>query len=55
MKLQEDAVTSEWITYLKKINQNLQVEYTEKKDIVFVDVTDTYRNLPSKLLKFYRW
>lgn len=24
-------------------------------DIVFVDVVDTYRNVPAKLLNFYKW
>lgn len=33
----------------------LQKESATYQDIVFVDVVDTYRNVPSKLLHFYRW
>ncbi|XP_069481775.1 UDP-GalNAc:beta-1,3-N-acetylgalactosaminyltransferase 2 [Ambystoma mexicanum] len=33
----------------------LQRESATYQDIVFVDVVDTYRNVPSKLLHFYRW
>ncbi|MEE6475224.1 hypothetical protein FKM82_010658 [Ascaphus truei] len=33
----------------------LQEESTTFQDIIFVDVVDTYRNVPSKLLNFYRW
>ncbi|XP_051023838.1 UDP-GalNAc:beta-1,3-N-acetylgalactosaminyltransferase 2 isoform X3 [Acomys russatus] len=33
----------------------LQEESSVYDDIVFVDVVDTYRNVPAKLLNFYRW
>ncbi|XP_006254069.1 UDP-GalNAc:beta-1,3-N-acetylgalactosaminyltransferase 2 isoform X2 [Rattus norvegicus] len=33
----------------------LQKESSIYDDIVFVDVVDTYRNVPAKLLNFYRW
>lgn len=33
----------------------LQEESSVHDDIVFVDVVDTYRNVPAKLLNFYRW
>uniref|UniRef100_A0A8C6HEZ3 Hexosyltransferase n=1 Tax=Mus spicilegus TaxID=10103 RepID=A0A8C6HEZ3_MUSSI len=33
----------------------LQEESSGHDDIVFVDVVDTYRNVPAKLLNFYRW
>ncbi|XP_041486562.1 UDP-GalNAc:beta-1,3-N-acetylgalactosaminyltransferase 2-like isoform X1 [Microtus oregoni] len=33
----------------------LQEESSIYDDIVFVDVVDTYRNVPAKLLNFYRW
>ncbi|XP_076429052.1 UDP-GalNAc:beta-1,3-N-acetylgalactosaminyltransferase 2 isoform X2 [Peromyscus maniculatus bairdii] len=33
----------------------LQEESSVYDDIVFVDVVDTYRNVPAKLLDFYRW
>lgn len=51
----EEAVTSEWIKNLKKLNEKLLIESKAENDIVFVDVMDTYRNLPSKLLHFYNW
>lgn len=33
----------------------LQEESLRHGDVVFVDVVDTYRNVPSKLLRFYKW
>lgn len=33
----------------------LQQESLTNGDMVFVDVVDTYRNVPSKLLQFYKW
>ncbi|XP_032286122.1 UDP-GalNAc:beta-1,3-N-acetylgalactosaminyltransferase 2 isoform X1 [Halichoerus grypus] len=33
----------------------LREESSVYDDIVFVDVVDTYRNVPAKLLNFYRW
>lgn len=33
----------------------LQEEALRHGDMVFVDVVDTYRNVPSKLLRFYKW
>ncbi|NP_001084830.1 UDP-GalNAc:beta-1,3-N-acetylgalactosaminyltransferase 2 [Xenopus laevis] len=40
---------------LEKEDALLQEESTTFQDIVFVNVVDTYRNVPSKLLNFYRW
>ncbi|XP_075186216.1 UDP-GalNAc:beta-1,3-N-acetylgalactosaminyltransferase 2 [Anomaloglossus baeobatrachus] len=34
---------------------DLQAESRAHGDMVFVDVVDTYRNVPRKLLLFYRW
>ncbi|XP_078012370.1 UDP-GalNAc:beta-1,3-N-acetylgalactosaminyltransferase 2 isoform X3 [Phascolarctos cinereus] len=33
----------------------LKKESSTFDDIVFVDIVDTYRNVPAKLLNFYRW
>ncbi|XP_034148107.1 UDP-GalNAc:beta-1,3-N-acetylgalactosaminyltransferase 2 [Esox lucius] len=33
----------------------LEQESLQYGDMVFVDVVDTYRNVPSKLLQFYKW
>ncbi|XP_076141629.1 UDP-GalNAc:beta-1,3-N-acetylgalactosaminyltransferase 2 [Alosa pseudoharengus] len=33
----------------------LEQESRQHGDLVFVDVVDTYRNVPSKLLQFYKW
>ncbi|XP_013861377.1 UDP-GalNAc:beta-1,3-N-acetylgalactosaminyltransferase 2 [Austrofundulus limnaeus] len=33
----------------------LREESLRHGDVVFVDVVDTYRNVPSKLLRFYKW
>ncbi|XP_053830129.1 UDP-GalNAc:beta-1,3-N-acetylgalactosaminyltransferase 2 isoform X2 [Vidua macroura] len=43
------------IKNLEKEDALLKEESSVYDDIVFVDVIDTYRNVPSKLLNFYRW
>ncbi|NXN88331.1 B3GL2 acetylgalactosaminyltransferase, partial [Bombycilla garrulus] len=43
------------IKNLEKEDALLKEESSTYDDIVFVDVIDTYRNVPSKLLNFYRW
>ncbi|XP_048223676.1 UDP-GalNAc:beta-1,3-N-acetylgalactosaminyltransferase 2 isoform X2 [Perognathus longimembris pacificus] len=40
---------------LREEDALLQQESSTYEDIVFVDVVDTYRNVPAKLLNFYRW
>uniref|UniRef100_A0A3P8UAK9 Hexosyltransferase n=1 Tax=Amphiprion percula TaxID=161767 RepID=A0A3P8UAK9_AMPPE len=40
---------------LRQEDATLQEESLRHGDIVFVDVVDTYRNVPSKLLQFYKW
>lgn len=40
---------------LKQEDAALEQESTRHGDMVFVDVVDTYRNVPSKLLQFYKW
>uniref|UniRef100_A0A8D0EAD4 Hexosyltransferase n=1 Tax=Salvator merianae TaxID=96440 RepID=A0A8D0EAD4_SALMN len=44
--------------HISKIEEEdalLKEESNVYEDIVFVDVVDTYRNVPAKLLNFYRW
>lgn len=43
------------INNLHKEDALLKEESSIYDDIVFVDVIDTYRNVPAKLLNFYRW
>ncbi|XP_045153843.1 UDP-GalNAc:beta-1,3-N-acetylgalactosaminyltransferase 2 isoform X2 [Echinops telfairi] len=43
------------ITELREEDALLKEESSIYNDIVFVDVVDTYRNVPAKLLNFYRW
>ncbi|XP_054675759.1 UDP-GalNAc:beta-1,3-N-acetylgalactosaminyltransferase 2 isoform X5 [Grus americana] len=43
------------IKNLEKEDALLKEESSTYDDIVFVDVIDTYRNVPAKLLNFYRW
>ncbi|XP_053567053.1 UDP-GalNAc:beta-1,3-N-acetylgalactosaminyltransferase 2 [Bombina bombina] len=43
------------LTALEKEDALLQKESTTFEDIIFVHVVDTYRNVPSKLLQFYKW
>lgn len=40
---------------LEEQEAELQAESHAHGDMVFVDVVDTYRNVPRKLLLFYRW
>uniref|UniRef100_A0A668USZ4 Hexosyltransferase n=1 Tax=Oreochromis aureus TaxID=47969 RepID=A0A668USZ4_OREAU len=40
---------------LREEDATLQEESLRHGDMVFVDVVDTYRNVPSKLLQFYKW
>ncbi|KAL7382843.1 hypothetical protein ABVT39_000324 [Epinephelus coioides] len=40
---------------LRQEDATLQQESLRHGDMVFVDVVDTYRNVPSKLLQFYKW
>ncbi|XP_054715344.1 UDP-GalNAc:beta-1,3-N-acetylgalactosaminyltransferase 2-like [Uloborus diversus] len=51
----EEQITNEWISYTKNLSININLEAAEYADILLVDVVDIYRNLPSKLLKFYNW
>nr|XP_031527789.1 UDP-GalNAc:beta-1,3-N-acetylgalactosaminyltransferase 2 isoform X6 [Vicugna pacos] len=43
------------ISNLQEEDALLKEESRLHGDIVFVDVIDTYRNVPAKLLNFYRW
>ncbi|KAB1270986.1 UDP-GalNAc:beta-1; 3-N-acetylgalactosaminyltransferase 2 [Camelus dromedarius] len=43
------------ISNLQEEDALLKEESHLHGDIVFVDVIDTYRNVPAKLLNFYRW
>ncbi|XP_062980430.1 UDP-GalNAc:beta-1,3-N-acetylgalactosaminyltransferase 2 isoform X3 [Elgaria multicarinata webbii] len=43
------------ISKLEEEDALLKEESNTYDDIVFVDVVDTYRNVPAKLLNFYRW
>lgn len=40
---------------LRREDGALRQESRRHGDMVFVDVVDTYRNVPSKLLQFYKW
>lgn len=43
------------VSRLREEDAALQQESLGHGDMVFVDVVDTYRNVPSKLLQFYKW
>ncbi|CAH1793171.1 unnamed protein product [Owenia fusiformis] len=45
----------EWGESMELENIKVTEEFIEKNDMVLVNVIDTYRNLPLKLLKFYTW
>ncbi|XP_045715811.1 UDP-GalNAc:beta-1,3-N-acetylgalactosaminyltransferase 2 isoform X2 [Phyllostomus hastatus] len=46
------------IDHIRSLHQEdalLKEESSIHDDIIFVDVVDTYRNVPAKLLNFYKW
>lgn len=43
------------ISSLHEEDALLKEESSVHDDIIFVDVVDTYRNVPAKLLNFYKW
>uniref|UniRef100_A0A1A8HBK4 Hexosyltransferase n=1 Tax=Nothobranchius korthausae TaxID=1143690 RepID=A0A1A8HBK4_9TELE len=49
------ARMEEHASRLRQEDAALQEESLRHGDMVFVDVVDTYRNVPSKLLQFYKW
>ncbi|KAG8175591.1 hypothetical protein JTE90_013410 [Oedothorax gibbosus] len=51
----EVEATEKWLVHLEELNKRLRMEMEDFGDIVVVDVVDTYRSLPAKLLKFYQW
>ncbi|XP_006895453.1 PREDICTED: UDP-GalNAc:beta-1,3-N-acetylgalactosaminyltransferase 2 [Elephantulus edwardii] len=46
---------SEHMSALHQEDALLKEESRRHDDVVFVDVVDTYRNVPAKLLNFYKW
>ncbi|KAK3909188.1 UDP-GalNAc:beta-1,3-N-acetylgalactosaminyltransferase 2 [Frankliniella fusca] len=50
-----DARSLQWQSHIKTLAQNLDHEVAMYKDIIFTDVVDVYRNIPQKLLHFYKW
>ncbi|CAK6442253.1 unnamed protein product [Pipistrellus nathusii] len=46
---------AEHLRSLRAEDASLRAESGRHGDIVFVDVVDTYRNVPAKLLRFYQW
>lgn len=40
---------------LRREDAALRLESLTHGDLVLVDVVDTYRSVPSKLLQFYKW
>jgi hypothetical protein len=44
-----------WENEIELLKNKLLKESEEKKDILFLDVVDVYRNLPRKLLQFFKW
>ncbi|XP_035218881.1 UDP-GalNAc:beta-1,3-N-acetylgalactosaminyltransferase 2-like isoform X2 [Stegodyphus dumicola] len=53
--VREELITAEWHSHLDNLKTKLELEKQQNNDILLVDVTDTYRNLPRKLLSFYKW
>ena len=45
----------EWDKYMKDTDEKLRLENEKYGDVVMVPMVDTYRNLPKKLLQFFKW
>ncbi len=48
----QNDIQLEWDQEINEINEKLSNEMLTYKDIVLVDLIDTYRNLPEKVLRF---
>jgi hypothetical protein len=44
-----------WGNEIALLKNKLLKESEEKKDLLFLDGVDVYRNLPRKLLHFFKW
>jgi hypothetical protein len=51
----KDGRRKSWEKETELMKSKLIKESEEKKDILFLDVVDVYRNLPRKLLRFLKW
>ncbi len=46
---------SKHLVKIEEETKRLKEEFSKYNDILLLDVTDTYRNLPKKMLLFYQW
>lgn len=51
----KDNREKQWLNYTHAVKERLLTEKQQHGDIVFVNVTDVYRNLPKKLNLFHKW
>ena len=51
----QNPLNQEWTKQEENVTDLLALEEKKHHDILFVDVTDVYRNLPLKLLSFHKW
>lgn len=47
--------SSKWHSKIVNETRALQEEAENQNDILLLDVVDTYRNIPAKMLQFYEW
>ena len=46
---------AEWHNMTLHHQEELRAEVMRYDDVILVDVTDVYRNVPLKLVRFYEW
>lgn len=51
----QQKLDEEYKSFQNVVSHKLDMEGNTHKDILFVNITDTYRNLPLKLLYFHKW
>lgn len=52
---EKDSRSMQWQSHVETLSQDLEREAATEKDVLFLDVVDVYKNIPKKLLQFYKW
>ncbi|XP_022201810.2 UDP-GalNAc:beta-1,3-N-acetylgalactosaminyltransferase 2 [Nilaparvata lugens] len=52
---EEETESNSWLAYTEQLWLKVLQEKNHYNDIVLVDVVDVYRNLPKKIIEFYKW
>ncbi|KAJ1519454.1 hypothetical protein ONE63_004744 [Megalurothrips usitatus] len=53
--MEREVRSLQWQKQIVLLEESLRNEANIEKDIVLLDVLDVYKNIPTKLLQFYKW